>query len=332
MKHQDRPKNYIFGPVRSRRLGFSLGVDLVPYKTCSLDCPYCQLGRTVHKTIERSPFGDADAIIAELEDALKGKLNIDYITLSGSGEPTLSTHLGSILRRIKDSTSIPVAVLTNGTLLYRDSVREELKAADLVVPSLDAVSEEIFKVVNRPHPGITVSQMLSGLTQLRKEFDGQLWLEIMLLKGVNDSPAELERIREAIAPIGLDRVQLNTPVRPAWDSTIRPLSPSELERVRELMGANCEVIAGVREKQRGVASDIEHRIIGVIRRRPLTLEELVDCVGIPAVVISKHLAQLIEQGRVVAQRYGDELFYQLGRCRVEPEGVKGNNDILKDGK
>jgi len=168
--------NHIFGPVRSRRLGFSLGVDLVPYKTCSLDCPYCQLGRTTVKTIERSPYGDADAIVAELRRALQGQEKIDYITMSGSGEPTLSSHLGDIIRRVKGITSIPVAVLTNGTLLHRESVREELRAADLVVPSLDAVSEEIFRVVNQPHPDITVSHMLAGLTQFRKDFDGQLWL------------------------------------------------------------------------------------------------------------------------------------------------------------
>jgi len=111
--------NHIFGPVRSRRLGFSLGVDLVPYKTCSLDCPYCQLGRTTKKTIDRSPYGDADAIIAELSQVLQGQEKIDYITMSGSGEPTLSTHLGSIIRRVKGITSIPVAVITNGTLLHR---------------------------------------------------------------------------------------------------------------------------------------------------------------------------------------------------------------------
>ena len=305
--------NHIFGPVRSRRLGFSLGVDLVPYKTCSLDCPYCQLGRTTVKTIERSPYGDADAIVAELRRALQGQEKIDYITMSGSGEPTLSSHLGDIIRRVKGITSIPVAVLTNGTLLHRESVREELRAADLVVPSLDAVSEEIFRVVNQPHPDITVSHMLAGLTQFRKDFDGQLWLEIMLLKGVNDSPEEIERIREAIAPIAFDRVQLNTPVRPAWDTGIQPLSPPELDRIRERMGANCEVIAGVREKQRGIESDIEERIVSVIRRRPLNLPEIVDSLGIPPAMVSKHLAHLEEQGRVTARHYGSELFYQLTR-------------------
>jgi len=305
--------NYIFGPVRSRRLGFSLGVDIIPYKTCSLDCPYCQLGRTTEKTIERSPHGNADAIIAELSHALKVQQKIDYITLSGSGEPTLSLNLGSILRRIKELTAIPVAVLTNGTLLHHESVREELLPADLVVPSLDAVSEEIFRVVNQPHPLITVSHMLSGLKQFRKMFGGQLWLEIMLLQGVNDSPEEIERIKEAISPIAFDRVQLNTPVRPAWDSSITALSAPELDRIRERIGAKCEVIAGTREKQRGIDRDIQERIVSVIRRRPLNLPEIVDSLGIPPAMVSKHLAELEEQGRVTARHYGSELFYQLTR-------------------
>jgi len=305
--------NYIFGPVRSRRLGFSLGVDLIPYKICSLDCPYCQLGRTTVKTIERSPYGDADSIIAELSQVLQEKQKIDYITLSGSGEPTLSSHLGAIIRRIKEITDIPVAVLTNGTLLHLSEVREELSAADLVIPSLDAVSEDIFQLVNRPHPLVTVQQMVAGLERFRKMFGGQLWLEIMLLKGVNDSAEEIEKIKKAIAPIAFDRVQLNTPVRPAWDGSIMPLSSAELDAIRERIGAPCEVIAGTRQKQRGAASDLEERIVRVIQRRPLNLPDIADVLGMPPAQVSKHLAQLEEQGRVTTRRYGSELFYQMTR-------------------
>jgi wyosine [tRNA(Phe)-imidazoG37] synthetase (radical SAM superfamily) len=313
VKIQDIPKNYIFGPVRSRRLGFSLGVDVIPYKICSLDCPYCQLGRTTVKTIERSPYGDADAIIAELSQVLREKQKIDYITLSGSGEPTLSSNLGAIIRRIKEITQIPVAVLTNGTLLYREGVREELSAADLVVPSLDAVSEDMFQLVNRPHPLVTVPHMLSGLEQFRNMFGGQLWLEIMLLKGVNDSAEEIEKIKKAIAPIAFDRVQLNTPVRPAWDSSITPLSSAELDGIRERIGAPCEVIAGTRQKQLGVASALEERIVRVIQRRPLNLVDIADALGMPPAKVSKHLAHLEAQGRVTTRRYGSELFYQMTR-------------------
>ncbi len=305
--------NCVFGPVRSRRLGFSLGVDVIPYKVCSLDCPYCQLGRTTVKTIDRSPYGDADVVIAELRQVLKEEQNIDYITLSGSGEPTLSSHLGAIIRRIKEITAIPVAVLTNGTLLNREEVREELIAADLVVPSLDAVTDDIFQLVNRPHHHLTVQHMLAGLEAFRKMFGGQLWLEIMLLKGVNDSAEELANIKKAIAPIAFERVQLNTPVRPAWDSSITPLSAAELERIREQMGPHCEVIAGGRHRQQRAGSDIDDRIISMIRRRPLNLPDIADALGMPPAMVSKHLAHLEEQGRLATRRYGSDLFYQMTR-------------------
>jgi wyosine [tRNA(Phe)-imidazoG37] synthetase (radical SAM superfamily) len=305
--------NYIFGPVRSRRLGFSLGVDVIPYKTCSLDCPYCQLGRTTVKTIDRSPYGDADAVIVELIQVLQEQQKIDYITLSGSGEPTLSSNLGTIIRRIKEITVIPVAVLTNGTLLHREEVREELSAADLVVPSIDAVSEDIFRMVNRPHPLVTVQQMLVGLEQFRLMFGGQLWLEIMLLKGINDREEEIEKIKKAIAAIAVDRVQLNTPIRPAWDSSITPLSARELDRIKKQIGVKCEVIAGTEIKQRGIEADVEERIVSVIQRRPLNLPEIADSLGMPPAMVSKHLAHLEEQGRVTTRHYGSELFYQMTR-------------------
>ncbi len=307
------PNHYIFGPVRSRRLGFSLGVDIIPYKVCSLDCPYCQLGRTTVKTIERSPYADTDAIIAELGQVLQEQRKIDYLTLAGSGEPTLASNLGAIIRRIKEITNIPVAVLTNGTLLHLEEVREELSAADLVVPSLDAVSEDVFRMANRPHPLLTVQQMLSGLGQFRAMFHGQLWLEIMLLKGVNDGAEEIEKIKKAIAPIAFDRVQLNTPVRPPRDSGIAPLSAPELERIREWIGAPCEVVAGTRQKQCAAGSGIDERIIGMIRRRPLNLPDIADSLGMPPAMVSKLLAHLEEQGRIATHRYGGELFYQTTR-------------------
>ncbi|MBW1824631.1 MAG: radical SAM protein [Deltaproteobacteria bacterium] len=148
--------NYVFGPVLSRRLGFSLGVDLVPFKTCSLDCIYCQLGKTTHKTIERQAYVSPDSVISEVKEVLKQNQKIDYITFSGSGEPTLNLHLGKIITRVKEITDIPVAVLTNGTLLHLESVRDELMTADLVVPSLDTVSQELFCEINRPHPTLDV--------------------------------------------------------------------------------------------------------------------------------------------------------------------------------
>lgn len=290
-----------------------MGVDMVPYKTCSLDCPYCQLGRTTRTSIERCPYGSADAMIAELSHVLEENQKIDYITLSGSGEPTLSSHLGTVISRIKELTVIPVAVLTNGTLLHQEAVRDELSLADVVVPSLDAVSEAVFRAVNQPHPLLTASQMLSGLEQFRKVYTGQLWLEIMLVKGINDGRDELERISEVVSSLAFDKVQLNTPVRPAADRTVKPLTAAELERIRDHMGSRCEVIAGSREKQRGVGSGVEERIMTVLSRRPLNLPEIADALGIPPARVNMHLRRLEEQHRIAERHYGSELYYEVRR-------------------
>ena len=304
---------HIFGPVLSRRLGFSLGVDLVPFKTCSLDCIYCQAGKTTHKTIERKSYVSLESVIPELKDALKQNQKIDYITLSGSGEPTLNLDLGRIITTIKKITDIPVAVLTNGTLLHLESVRDELMAADLVVPSLDAVSQEIFCKINKPHPHINVSQMIAGLKSLRGDFSGDIWLEIMLVKGLNDFPEEIKKLNDVISSIEFDKVQLNTTVRPGADKVIEPVTNEELARIKELLGERCEVIAGFRENQHTIDTNIPEKIISIISRRPLNLSEISDSLGIPQERTTKHVHLLEQQGRIELLTYGSESYYQLKR-------------------
>lgn len=304
---------HIFGPVLSRRLGFSLGVDLVTFKTCSLDCIYCQAGKTTHKTIERKSYVSLESVIPELKDALKQSQKIDYITLSGSGEPTLNLDLGRIITAIKQITDIPVAVLTNGTLLHLESVRDELMAADLVVPSLDAVSQEIFCEINKPHPHINVSQMISGLKSLREAFSGDIWLEIMLVKGLNDFPEEIKKLKDVISSIEFEKVQLNTTVRPAADKVIEPVTNEELASIKELLGERCEVIAGFRENQHTIDTNIPEKIISIISRRPLNLSEISDSLGIPKERTTKHVYLLEQQGRIESLTYGSESYYQLKR-------------------
>ena len=304
---------HIFGPVLSRRLGFSLGVDLVPFKTCSLDCIYCQAGKTTHKTIERKSYVSLESVMPELKDALKQSQKIDYITLSGSGEPTLNLDLGRIITAIKKITDIPVAVLTNGTLLHLESVRDELMAADLVVPSLDAVSQEIFCEINKPHPHINVSQMISGLKSLREAFSGEIWLEIMLVKGLNDFPEEVKKLKDVITSIAFDKVQLNTTVRPAADKVIEPVTNEELASIKELLGERCEVIAGFRENQHTIDTNIPEKIISIISRRPLNLSEISDSLGIPKERTTKHVYLLEQQGKIESLAYGSESYYQLKR-------------------
>ena len=303
----------IFGPVPSRRLGFSLGVDLVPFKTCSLDCTYCQLGKTSHKTIERRAYTPLNDTIEELKAILKHQQKIDYITIAGSGEPTLSTQLGAIFSSIKEITEIPVAVLTNGTLLHRDDVQRELLPADLVIPSLDTVNPEIFTKVNRPHPELSVSQMIAGLERFRNVFLGKLWLEIMLVRGINDTPEELESMRDILTPIKLDMVQINTPVRPGTDSTCKPLTSQELAYCKEILGDPCEVIAAFDGRQHTLEVNLKEKICSMVSRRPLNLSEIADSLGMDREKATEVLTLLEKQGKIELHKHGVEYYYQVKR-------------------
>ena len=203
---------YVFGPVPSRRLGRSLGVDLVPFKSCSFDCVYCQVGRTTDKTLERREFVPLDDVLAEVERKLAGDVFPDYITMSGSGEPTLYSRLGELIRGIKARAEVPVAVLTNGSLLSDPAVREELLAADLVVPSLDAGGEALYRRVNRPHIDATYEKLVEGLIAFREAYENALWLEVFLLGSITDD--EARALAETASRVNPDRIQLNTVARP----------------------------------------------------------------------------------------------------------------------
>ncbi|MEW6215201.1 MAG: radical SAM protein, partial [Nitrospirota bacterium] len=199
---------YVYGPVPSRRLGFSLGVDIVPYKTCTLDCIYCQLGRTIQKVVERRSFAPKGAVVEEIKKSISATQNVDFITFSGSGEPTLNSDIGNLIHEVKKMTSIPVAVLTNGTLLFREDVQKDLLEADTVLPSLDAVSQGIFRSINRPHDSLKIETIIDGLKRLREFYKGSIWLEVMLVKGFNDDRAELSRIKKTLTEIKPDEIHL----------------------------------------------------------------------------------------------------------------------------
>ncbi|MFH0912689.1 MAG: radical SAM protein [Candidatus Omnitrophota bacterium] len=237
---------YIYGPVKSRRLGLSLGITLTPYKICSFDCIYCQLGVTKVKTIERKEYIPVQEIINELNlwlqnNSLKvGQLN--YITLSGSGEPTLNTKIDRLITEIKKVTVVPIAVITNASLLKMDSVRQALLNADLIVPSLDAATQEIFMRIDQPQEGMNIEEAINGLAQLRKEFRGKIWLEVMLVKGVNDDLRHIKKLREAIDLINPDKVQLNSPVRITAQDNVLPTDTDKLEKIKEMLGDKCWII------------------------------------------------------------------------------------------
>lgn len=298
-KKQNDPK-YIFGPVPSRRLGRSLGVDLVPYKTCTFDCIYCDVGRTTHKTISRQPFVSPEEIQRELELTLSMlDKNTDYITLSGSGEPTLNNQVGRIIRKIKEITSTPIAVLTNGSLLFQDEVRKDILEADFVLPSLDAITPVLFEYINRPHPSLKIEELISGLVQFRKQYRGQIWLEVLFCRGVNDGKEEIEKLKEVIERIEPDRIQLNTPVRPPVEDFAFPLTLAQLGKIRERLGEKAELVSDFSApfgEEFDSVKDTE--ILNLIKRRPCTTEDISRALGLRIDEVVKHLNQLAKIGAI----------------------------------
>lgn len=237
---------YIYGPVKSRRLGLSLGISLIPYKICTFDCVYCQLGKTAAKTAEQKEYANIEEILGELKFWLENNnleaKNLNYITLSGAGEPTLNIKIEQLISQIKKITAVPVAVITNSSLLNLPSVRQAIKEADLILPSLDAVTVQIFSRIDRPHPQIKIEEVVNGLVAFRKEFKGKIWLEVMLAKGINDDLRQIKKLKEAIEKINPDKIQLNSPVRATTEPNILPVDKNKLTKIKEILGDKAEII------------------------------------------------------------------------------------------
>jgi wyosine [tRNA(Phe)-imidazoG37] synthetase (radical SAM superfamily) len=301
---------HLFGPVPSRRLGRSLGVDLIPPKTCSYDCIYCEVGPTTRQTCRRFPY-QIEAIIRELTDHLQEVTpEPDIITLAGSGEPTLNLGLGRIISAIKAMTKIPVAVLTNGSLLYLPEVRRDLAAADVVLPSLDAARAETYQAINRPLPELTLDLLLAGLTALRREYRGRIWLEVMLLAGLNDTEAELEPLRRILGELAPDKIQLNTAVRPVVEASARPLRRGEMEAVGAYLEGPVEVIASFNREDVVGSPGSDEDFVEMLSRRPMTAADLAEALGLPLVQVVARLKRLQDSGRIIHDRYHDQVFYR----------------------
>ncbi|MGA8178793.1 MAG: radical SAM protein [Desulfobacterales bacterium] len=307
--------NYLFGPVPSRRLGISLGVDLVPMKTCTLDCIYCECGKTSRLTLERKEYVPFDAVKKELIHYLANHAWPDYITFSGSGEPTLHSKIGDVIHFLKDQAlDIPVAVLTNGTLFFHKQVRKDMKDAAVVIPSLDAATEKTFNKINRPASHLRLDSIIDGLVQFRKEYSGKIWLEIFIIPGLNDSYHELEALKQTIKKIKPDQIHLNTLDRPGTVSTLRPATREELEHVLEyLQLGNAVIVAGPPEHKTLLAyrKDITSAILGTIARRPCTIADLSEILGLPADEVKTYLATLETEGRIKSVTQERGLFYRL---------------------
>ena len=274
--------NYVFGPVPSQRLGQSLGIDPIPLKTCNWNCVYCQLGRTVPLTNERKEYVPSEEILAQVKDALASHRSdeIDWVTFVGSGEPTLHSRLGELIQGVKSITDKPVAVITNGALLYRSEVRQELIPADAVLPSLDAGNQQLYRKLNRPWPELTFERHLEGLSAFRQEYKGKLWVEVMLIKGLNDTEETLHEIASVIATIKPDLVHLGLPTRPPAETWVQPTDDKGLVRALSILGDVTEVVHPAQGSfDLSGYENVVDAVIGIITRHPIRHDELVQLLG-----------------------------------------------------
>ncbi|HDN65452.1 MAG TPA: radical SAM protein, partial [Methanosarcinales archaeon] len=266
----------------------------------------CQLGRTTNKTVQRQEYIAKDSILCELRDFLsEGAEDVDYITFAGSGEPTLHLGIGEMIDAIKTMTDIPIAVITNGSLLFREDVRDDLLNADIVLPSLDAATMSTFRAVNQPHESLSVDLIIEGLRMFREVFEGEFWIEIMFVRGVNDGTDEITALSDAISVISPGRVQLNTVVRPPRED-VAPVDEDEMMRILEAFGGNFDVEI-IAEKRIEVHADI----LPLLERRPLTLDQIADSLGMHRNEAAKYLRELIEQGVVVKTMHGDKRYFGM---------------------
>ncbi len=309
--------HHIFGPVPSRRLGNSLGLDLVPHKTCTFDCVYCECGNTTNHTRERREYVDINLVISELSDFLAQNPLPDYITFSGAGEPTLNSRIGDIMHYIKKNfPEVPVAVLTNGSLMSLQKVRDDIREADLIIPSLDAATEVSYKKINSPVAGISIEDYIQGLVDLRREFHNDIWLEVFLLPGYNDDDANLLALKEAILRIQPEKVQLNSLDRPGTIKGLHAMSHDRLCRIVQQWDLDMvEIIAAV-ESRKGIlafSGDLNELILNTIARRPCTLDDLVRITGLHRNEINKYLSTLQQEEKIALECIERGDFY----CKVQ---------------
>lgn len=307
--------NRIFGPVPSRRLGASLGIDVIPRKTCTFDCVYCECGKTTDKTCERREFYPVSSLLEELEAHLsRMKEKPDVVTLSGSGEPTLYLPMGELIDEIGRLASLPVAVITNSSLLWNPEVRDELARADVVLPSLDAAVDDAFQRINRPHELVSLRRMIEGLERFLKDYRGAVLFEILLIDGYNNDDRNVEALKAALGRMRAGRIQLNTAVRPGTERGIEPLDDISMRRISDLFGPHCEVIASARTtRARREESNLEETILALLERRPCTAEDLHRALGMSVEDAEAAVRKLVASGAIVERRVGGALYYSAPR-------------------
>jgi wyosine [tRNA(Phe)-imidazoG37] synthetase (radical SAM superfamily) len=310
----------IFGPVPSRRLGRSLGIDVITPKTCSYDCVYCESGRTTHLTLHRQLFVDPTEVIRELEEYFRSHpKGADALTFSSAGEPTLYQALGELLRDIKRRfRGLPLVVLTNGSLLWDAAVRRELLAADRVVPSLDASTDVVFQQINRPHPRLELDTIVAGLQAFRRDYRGQYHLEVMLVAGLNDHPEELRGLAALVNRLEPDRVELNTVVRPPADPDAAGLTAHQMQCAAHYFPPQKAEVIGCFEASPVKRQDasLAERICELLRRRPCTPSEMADCLAVPQEEIQGAVAALERDGVLTPCVLDGRNYFRLAGCQA----------------
>ena len=301
--------SYIFGPVPSRRLGLSLGVDLIPHKTCTFDCLYCEVGRTTNKTITSSPFAPVDEILTQIEERLKG-CTPDVITLAGSGEPTLHSGIDRIISGIKELTDTRVVVLTNGSLFWDHNIRKRVLGADLIMPTLSSAFSSTFRTIHRPHRDLALDRVVEGLIRLRAEFAGLIYLEVILLAGINDTEEEVKALRPLIQKIQPEKIQLNTVVRPPADACAKALDRKRLEEIKLFLGERAEIVVDIEAAKGALARDSKGEgLLEMVKRRPLRAKDMANSMGLSLDEVESMVKGLLLKGYLRRQDHSGEVFY-----------------------
>lgn len=302
---------YLFGPVPSRRLGRSLGVDIVPLKTCTQNCIYCQLGKDTPQTLQRGEYAPINAVIEELRQKIQDSLEADFITISGSGEPTLHSGLGKMIDDIRTLTEIPVAVITNGSLFSDPVVRADCIKADVVLPSLDAGDPETFIKMNHPHPGLDFNRFVEGLIQFRREYRGQYWLEVFFCEGINTDQTAILNLKTWIDKIGPDKIQINTSVRPVVHPEAAKVELQKLEQIARYFGPHAEVIADFSRHDRTEAfSAGQTLILDMLLRRPCSLDDICVGLGLKPHMVLKVIAELMHTSKIICEEQNGKKYYK----------------------
>ena len=307
---------HLFGPVPSRRLGRSLGVDLTPFKTCTLDCIFCQLGRITHKTFRRAEYTPVWHVEAELDAWIKECGQADHITLSGSGEPTLHARFGDILQFIRTRTAIPTVLLSNGTLFFLPEVREAARCADIVKLSLSAWDQRSFEQVNRPQPSLQFACVVEGQRAFREGFHGKLWIEVFLLDGINTVQRDIKAIAALVESIAPDEIHLNTAVRPPAEASALAVPREQMEALAALFHRPAKVIAEFAAGDSAEIEASERTILAMLQRRPCTTAQIAEVFGMHVNEVSKYVGKLLGMGQIHADRTRDGVYYAAAASQM----------------